>query len=154
MKFLLKMVITLWLLSGCLIATAAGPRLDLAQYRGKVVYLDFWASWCPPCRESFPWMNAMQHKYGSQGLVIVAVNVNEHTQNAIKFLKQIPAHFRIVYDPQGILAKQYNLIGMPSSFIIGRNGRVHYRDMGFRGSSPKKYEAELRSALARRYPPA
>ncbi len=146
---LLKAWITLWLFAASLTAFAAGPNLDLAQYRGKVVYLDFWASWCPPCRQSFPWMNAMQSQFGHQGLVIVAVNVNQHTQSAIKFLKQIPASFKIVYDPKGKLAEKYNLIGMPSSFLIGRDGRIYYRDMGFRDSSPQKYEAEIRTLLAK-----
>jgi len=149
MKSILSGVLVLGVLSCWLPASAAEPGLDLAQYRGQVVYLDFWASWCPPCRQSFPWMNAMQSKYGRQGLVIVAVNVNQHTQNAVKFLKQMPANFRIVYDPKGRLAEKYNLIGMPSSFVIGRDGRIDYRDMGFRDSSPKKYEAEIRALLAK-----
>lgn len=130
-------------------AFAATPKLDLDQYRGKVVYLDFWASWCPPCRQSFPWMNAMQQKYRQQGLVIIAVNVDQHTQDAIKFLKELPAHFRVVYDPQGKLAERYNLIGMPSSFVIGRSGLIRYRDMGFRDSSPRKYEAEIVKLLTK-----
>jgi len=91
----------------------------------------------------------MQSKYGHQGLVIVAVNVNQHTQNALEFLKKIPANFKIIYDPQGKLAEKYNLIGMPSSFLIGRDGRIYYRDVGFRDSSPHKYEAEIRTLLAK-----
>ncbi len=91
----------------------------------------------------------MQRKYGNQGFVIVAVNVNQHTQNAIKFLKQNPANFKIVYDPKGKLAEKYDLIGMPSSFVIGRDGRIYYRDMGFRDSSPPKYEAEIHTLLAK-----
>ena len=73
----------------------------------------------------------------------------QHTQDALKFLKEIPADFRIVYDPQGKLAERYNLIGMPSSFVIGRSGRIRYRDMGFRDSSPRKYEAEIVNLLTK-----
>lgn len=149
MKTTWRVAFVMCLLAAWATAFAANPKLDLAQYRGKVVYLDFWASWCPPCRQSFPWMNAMQQKYGQQGLVIIAVNVDQHTQDAVKFLKERPAHFRVVYDPQGKLAERYNLIGMPSSFVIGRSGRIRYRDMGFRDSSPKKYEAEIVNLLAR-----
>jgi thiol-disulfide isomerase/thioredoxin len=128
---------------------AADPAFDLAQYRGKVVYLDFWASWCKPCRHSFPWMNAMQQKYAADGLVIVAVNVDEQHADAEKFLKDTPAEFTVVYDAEGKLAEQYSIIGMPSSFIIGRDGQVLQRHQGFFDDSPAKYEAELRAILGK-----
>jgi cytochrome c biogenesis protein CcmG, thiol:disulfide interchange protein DsbE len=130
-------------------AHAAAPTLDLTQYRGKVVYLDFWASWCKPCRQSFPWMNAMQQKYSADGLVVVAVNVDEQRSDADKFLKEMPASFTVVYDTEGKLAEQYNLIGMPSSFLIGKDGTVVQKHEGFFGDSPAKYEAEIRQALGK-----
>ena len=130
-------------------ASAETPDLKLEQYRGKVVYLDFWASWCRPCRHSFPWMNDMQKKYGADGLVIVAVNLDEQQADAVKFLHQTPADFTIVYDPQGKLAEQYQIIGMPSSFIIGRDGQVVKKHQGFFDDSPQKYEAELRELLGK-----
>jgi cytochrome c biogenesis protein CcmG/thiol:disulfide interchange protein DsbE len=145
----LKVVVTVWLLSWCLPSFAAEPNLDLAQYRGKVVYLDFWASWCGPCRQSFPWMNAMEQKYGTKGLVIVAVNVDEQHADAIKFLDKIPASFQIVFDPKGTLAEQYDLIGMPSSFIIDRDGHIHSSHKGFYDSSGAKFEEEIRSLLGK-----
>jgi cytochrome c biogenesis protein CcmG/thiol:disulfide interchange protein DsbE len=130
-------------------ARAAEPGFDLAQYRGKVVYLDFWASWCKPCRHSFPWMNAMQQKYGADGLVIVAVNVDEQHADAEKFLKETPAGFTVIYDPAGKLAEQYGIYGMPSSFVIGRDGQVLQKHQGFFDDSPAKYEAELRAGLGK-----
>lgn len=129
-------------------AALADASLDLSQYHGKVVYLDFWASWCKPCRHSFPWMNAMEKKYGADGLVIVAVDLDEQHADAVKFLQQVPADFTVVYDPEGKLAAQYAIIGMPSSFIIGRNGEVVQKHQGFFDDSPVKYEAELRQLLA------
>ncbi len=128
-------------------ARADAPAFDLAQYRGKVVYLDFWASWCKPCRQSFPWMDAMQKKYAADGLVIVAVDVDEEHADAEKFLQQMPADFSIVYDPAGKLAEQYGLYGMPSSFLIGRDGQVVKRHQGFFEASPAAYEAEIRELL-------
>jgi thiol-disulfide isomerase/thioredoxin len=132
-----------------LTASAAAPDLDLSQYRGKVVYLDFWASWCGPCRQSFPWMNAMQDKYGAKGLVVIAVNLDEQHADAVKFLDKIPANFKIVFDPQGSLAEQYDLVGMPSSFLIDQTGAINHRHMGFLDSSPAKYEQEIRTLLAK-----
>ena len=142
------------LLAACLFAwqpyaLGDAPTFDLTQYQGKVVYLDFWASWCKPCRHSFPWMNAMQQKYAADGLVIVAVNLDEQTADAAKFLKEVPADFSIVYDPQGKLAEHYELIGMPTSFLISRDGAVIKKHQGFYDSSPADYEAEIRAALGK-----
>ena len=72
--------------------------LDLSQYRGKVVVVDFWASWCVPCRRSFPWMNEMQAKYGDDGLVFLAVNTDNEASEAQAFLDEFPADFKIIYD--------------------------------------------------------
>lgn len=130
-------------------AQADAPKLDLAQYQGKVVYLDFWASWCKPCRQSFPWMDAMQSKYAADGLVVVSVNLDEQRTDADKFLKQVPADFPVVYDPEGKLAEQYQLIGMPTSFLIGRDGKLVKRHSGFFDSSPAEYEGEIRTLLGK-----
>ena len=78
---------------------------DLKNYQGKVVYLDFWASWCVPCRKSFPWLNQLRNRYSEKQLVIVAVNLDKEAALAADFLKQYPANFDIFYDPEGVLAK-------------------------------------------------
>src|SRR2546427_1432439 len=98
--------------------TAAGDTVALAQLRGKVVYVDFWASWCGPCRRSFPWMNAMNRKYGAQGLAIVAINVDKKRADAERFLAQIPAEFTVVFDAPGAVPAAYAVKGMPSSYLI------------------------------------
>lgn len=136
---------------GLVAATAAradAPGLDLARYQGKVVYLDFWASWCGPCRQSFPWMDAMQKKYGAEGLVIVAVDEDEQPVDGNKFLSEERPGFPVVSDPKGELAERYALVGMPSSFLIGRDGKVLQKHAGFFTDSPAAFEAEIRAALA------
>jgi thiol-disulfide isomerase/thioredoxin len=112
-------------------APSAGELLDLAAFRGKVVYLDFWASWCAPCRESFPWMNRLQGELGHDGLLVIAVNVDRERAAADRFLREHPAQFRIVYDPDGTLPERYGVRGMPTSFLIDRNGQVQARHEGF-----------------------
>jgi cytochrome c biogenesis protein CcmG/thiol:disulfide interchange protein DsbE len=112
-------------------ALAGGDLLDLAQFKGQVVYLDFWASWCAPCRESFPWMNRLQSELGHDGLVVVAVNVDRERADADRFLREHPAHFRIVYDPDGLLPEKFGVRGMPTSFLVARDGRVQSRHEGF-----------------------
>lgn len=132
---------------GQAIPEAALSDLDAAKLDGQVVYLDFWASWCVPCRRSFPWMNEMQERYRSQGLVIVAINVDKDRALADKFLADYPAKFQIVYDPEAKLASAYDVPGMPTSFIIGRDGIVRKRHIGFRVKHIAEYEAAVSSIL-------
>ena len=121
--------------------------LDLARYDGKVVLVDFWASWCVPCRRSFPWMNDMHREYADNGLVIIAVNLDRDTQDAAAFLARYPASFEITYDPAAELAKEYGIEVMPSSFIIGRDGALIEQHAGFKVKQQVDYEAVLRDAL-------
>ncbi|MCJ7593111.1 MAG: TlpA family protein disulfide reductase, partial [Woeseiaceae bacterium] len=74
---------------------SATDTLQVSDYHGKVLVVDFWASWCVPCRRSFPWMNEMQQKYGDEDLVIVAVNLDNEASDAAEFLRQYPAKFKI-----------------------------------------------------------
>jgi len=128
-------------------ASVAGPALDLAAQRGKVVYLDFWASWCVPCKKSFPWMEQMQQKYRDRGLKIIAVNLDENPADADRFLKRFPVSFEIVRDPQGELAERYRIEGMPSALLFDANGRVVERHIGFRDSEKAAYEAAIEAVL-------
>lgn len=125
------------------VSQAAASTIDWAAYQGKVVLVDFWASWCEPCRQSFPWMQAMQQKYADQGLVIIAVNVDREPAKAAAFLQTHPANFAIRYDPEGRLAKQFNVQGMPSSFVLGRDGKPAAKHQGFFQAKQASYEAEL-----------
>jgi len=111
------------------------------------VYLDFWASWCGPCRKSFPWLNEMEARYNKDGLVIIGVNLDSDIEAAKRFLKNVPADFRVFSDPDGDLADQYKLIGMPSSFVIDRNGDVRHRHVGFKKSDIDSYETSIQELL-------
>ena len=122
--------------------------LDLAQYSNKVVYLDFWASWCGPCRKSFPWLNSIQKKYEDKGLVVIGINLDSDFNNAKDFLKSVPAEFTLFSDPEAVWADQYKLIGMPSSFVIDGNGQVRHRHVGFKKSNISAYEESIVSLLS------
>jgi len=130
------------------VATDQGP-LRLASLRGKVVYLDYWASWCVPCRQSFPWMNEMQARYGNKGLVIIAVNVDKDPAEARRFLANYPARFTVAFDPDGNTARILALKGMPSSFLIDRQGEIASTHIGFREAGKRKIENEIRALLVR-----
>ena len=144
--FLCKALILM--LASSLPGISLGAGLDLAAHQGKVVIVDFWASWCVPCRRSFPWMNAMQAKYGDEGLVIIAVNMDADGNEAASFLRDYPADFEVVYDPGGDLAREYDVIAMPSSYVFDREGRQIARHLGFKVSKQNEYESTLAEALS------
>lgn len=125
---------------------AAGP-VALADYRGKVVYLDFWASWCGPCRQSFPWMNRMQSQYGNRGLQIIGVNLDAKLPDARAFLTETPANFVVAYDPKGVTPRNYAVKGMPTSVLIGADGQVLYQHVGFTNADRAELERQIKLAL-------
>jgi thiol-disulfide isomerase/thioredoxin len=125
----------------------SATQFELKKYEGQVVVLDFWASWCAPCRRSFPWLNAMHAKYSSQGLVIIGVNVDNDPAAAATFLEEFPAEFQIYYDTDAVLARQYDIQGMPSSVVIGRDGEIADTHIGFKVKRQNEYEAILVAAL-------
>jgi thiol-disulfide isomerase/thioredoxin len=122
-------------------------RVTLAQYRGRTVWLDLWASWCGPCKQSFPWLNAMQEKYGAQGLQVLGVNLDAHAADAQRFLAEHPAHFALGFDPTGATPRSYQAKGMPTSVLIGADGRVLAVHNGFRESEQAELEQQIRNAL-------
>lgn len=124
-----------------------GTQVSLNDYKGKVIYLDFWASWCAPCRKSFPWMQQVHHKYREAGLAIVAVNLDTDSQLGREFLQQLDADFDVLYDPEGRLARRLDLQGMPSSFLFDRDGKLLGSHVGFFSERQSQYEAELKRAL-------
>jgi len=134
----------------CLVGIASGPAdaLDLTEYRGKVVIVDFWASWCVPCRQSFPWLNDMYDEYTDDGLVILGVNTNDDEAEAQQFLEEFPAKFEIVYDPEGRLAQDFGVVAMPSSYVFSRGGELDTRHLGFLRSRRDEYEAVIKRLIA------
>ena len=128
-------------------ATEAETPLNLESQRGNVVLLDFWASWCVPCRRSFPWMNEMQQRYADDGLKIIAVNLDRKLPDAESFLEVYPAGFEIHLDPDGKLAKTYGIEVMPTSILFDRNGNILERHAGFKVQRQDEYEQIIRAAL-------
>jgi cytochrome c biogenesis protein CcmG, thiol:disulfide interchange protein DsbE len=105
--------------------------LDLTEFRGRVFFLDFWASWCGPCRLSFPWMESMKRAYAAQGLEVVAVDLDMNRTDAERFLNQFHPRFDVRFDPKGDLAELYKVQGMPSSVLIDRHGVTRFTHVGF-----------------------
>jgi cytochrome c biogenesis protein CcmG/thiol:disulfide interchange protein DsbE len=132
------------------LSTAKGDLVTLEKLSGQVVYVDFWASWCGPCKRSFPWMNDLAQRYGAGGLTVVAVNVDKKRDDAERFLAQSPAQFTIVYDPAGATPAAWQVKGMPSSYLIDRTGRVVLVEQGFRDEQKAGVELRIRELIAAR----
>ena len=144
----------LFLIAGALLLlqlAVASPEseTDPTVHEGKVVLVDFWASWCVPCRRSFPWLNAMHDKYAEQGLVIVGVNEDEKRDSAAEFLAKYPPQFTIVYDETKSLASRFKVVALPSSYVIGRDGEIVQRHFGFKVKKQHEYEAAIVEALGK-----
>ena len=120
--------------------------------KGKVVILDFWASWCGPCAESFPVMDELQKKYQDQGLAIVAVSVDEKAAKMEAFLKKHPVSFVVVRDGGHQLVSVAEPATMPTSYIIDRSGKVRFVHVGFHGSTTRKAYVEQIEALLKETP--
>jgi thiol-disulfide isomerase/thioredoxin len=126
-------------------ATPRWPLLD--GYAGKVVLVDFWASWCGPCLRSFPWMNELQQRHAGAGLVIVAVNLDQERALADAFLQKLPPKFRVEFDAGGAVARQFDVQAMPTSFLVDRRGRVRHRHAGFRDAQRAEREYQILQLL-------
>jgi cytochrome c biogenesis protein CcmG, thiol:disulfide interchange protein DsbE len=132
------------------LTTARGETIALPDLRGRVVYVDFWASWCAPCRRSFPWMNELQQRYGDRGLAIIAVNVDRRRADAEQFLQINTARFAVVYDDRGVTPQAYSVKGMPSSYLIDARGIISDVEIGFRDERKGAIEDQIRSLLSSR----
>ena len=147
----LKSVLTAGLLlMATQVRAETSPEFDMQKYAGKVVLVDFWASWCSPCRQSFPWMKALQDKYGKQGLVVAAINVDTDRKEAERFLREYSPNFDVYFDAGGKLAEQFKVQTMPTSFLVDASGKARVKHAGFRKAGIAEYEQEIEALLKTR----
>lgn len=132
----------------CPISTLDGARVvDPAQYKGKVAYVDFWASWCGPCAQSVPFMNQLHAELHKEGLEVMAVNLDEDREAAADFLARHPAQFTVAADPEGKCPALYEVKAMPTSYLIDRHGKIRHVHLGFRDSDKAEIRAQLEKLL-------
>ncbi|MGJ0486208.1 MAG: TlpA family protein disulfide reductase [Methylomicrobium sp.] len=139
----------------CALSSIDGARpIDLSEYKGKVLYLDFWASWCGPCAKSFPFMNQLQEEFSGKGLTLIGVNLDENPEDANAFLAQHPANFTIAADKGEQCARQFDVKAMPSSYLIGLDGVIRHVHLGFREDAGKELREAVEKLLAEKSPAA
>ena len=124
-----------------------GENVRLAELRGDVVMLNFWATWCGPCRQEMPLLEKLSQRYRDLGFTLVGINVEEDASGMEKFLKDVPVSFTILRDGENKVAKQYGVDGMPSTVIIDRNGVVRYIHRGYKPGEEAQYEQQVKQRV-------
>ena len=127
---------------------SSGKIVDIKKLRGKVVYVDFWASWCGPCRKSMPQFKILYSKLASKGFEIVAINLDENEADAKRFLNQVPVNYTVLRDASGKTPEQFGVKVMPTGYLLDRFGFIRYTHEGFRDGDAQKLEAQIRKLLA------
>ena len=128
-------------------AAEADGTLDLAKYRGKVVYVDFWASWCAPCRLSFSYLNQLRASYDNKDLVIVTINLDHDRKAAAQFLQVVGTGLPVIYDPKGAIASHFQVTTMPTSVVIGRDGRQRFVHHGYFDNKSYEYSQHVATLI-------
>ena len=124
-----------------------GQQISLEDYRGKVVLIDFWASWCPPCLASLPAYELMHQEIGTGEFEIIAINVDENTEDGLEFLRQHPVSYPVIADPEGKIGIPYGIRSLPRSFLLDRNGRIIVTYKSFKAGDETDLKQEITELL-------
>ena len=125
----------------------SGPNVSLAQYHGQVVMINFWASWCGPCRQEMPLLESIYKKYNKLGFTLLGVNVEPDSKAADDWLQATPVTFPILYDKESKVSKLYEVAGMPSTVIIDRSGKLRVLHQGYKPGDENEYLDSIRSLI-------
>jgi len=127
--------------------SATGANLKLSEFRGEVVLLNFWASWCGPCRQEMPLLSELHEQYRDLGFTVLGVNVEEDTRKARKLLEDAPVSFPVLFDSESVVSREYDVIAMPSTILVDRNGRLRYLHKGYKPGLEAVYQQQVRDLL-------
>lgn len=124
-----------------------GENLKLSEYRGEVVLINFWASWCGPCRQEMPVLSELHNKYKALGFTVLGVNVEEDSSKARKLLRELPVSFPVLLDNESVVSKQYDVVAMPSTVLVDRDGNMRYLHKGYKPGLEDVYLQQVRDLL-------
>jgi peroxiredoxin len=125
----------------------SGTNLRLSEYRGEVVMINFWASWCGPCRQEMPLLDELYDQYSPMGFTILGVNVEEDSSKATELLEQIPVSFPVLFDTKSTVSKLYDVVAMPSTVLVDRDGNVRYLHHGYKPGYEEAYQQQVRELI-------
>jgi thiol-disulfide isomerase/thioredoxin len=129
------------------LAAMAGKSVNLSQYRGQVVMINFWATWCGPCRQEMPLLEQLYKKYRPMGFTMLGVNVEPDSTGAVEWLKATPVTFPILFDTDSKVSKLYAVSGMPSTVIVDRKGQVRFLHRGYKPGDENAYLDQIRALV-------
>jgi peroxiredoxin len=124
-----------------------GGRVSLADLKGDVVMINFWATWCGPCREEMPHLEALYQRYGDLGFTLLGINVEENSSLSDAFLAETPVSFPILFDPQNSVSELYDVVAMPSTVLIDRAGNMRFIHHGYKPGYENDYQTQIRALL-------
>lgn len=151
--------IVFWALSAAAVTAAAekapdftlesksGENVRLAEQRGKVVMLNFWATWCAPCRKEMPLLDEIHERYEAAGFVLYGVNVEQDSEKAAELVDELGVTFPILYDPESKASQAYGVDAMPTTIMIDRDGEIRYVNRGYRSGDEDKYRKQVRELI-------
>lgn len=124
-----------------------GKNIRLAELRGNVVMLNFWASWCAPCRKEMPLLDGLSDRYGAAGFTLLGVNVEKDGTAGDKIIKELGVKFPILYDSESKVSQAYNVDAMPTTVMIDKSGEIRYVNRGYRAGDEDKYRKQIRELI-------
>jgi len=158
----------LWLLAGCIallvplaasaveegkaapdftLKSLTGKNMKLSEMTGNVVLINFWASWCGPCREEMPLLNALHKKYEPLGFSVLGINVEENVEAARGFMKEFPVDFPVLLDNTNEVSQRYKVIAMPTTVVVDRDGNIRYLHQGYKSGDEAKYQKMVKTLV-------
>jgi len=127
--------------------SAAGENIRLSEYRGQVVLINFWASWCGPCRQEMPHLDAIHQQYEALGFTVFGVNVEQDRKLADKVLRDIPVSFPILFDDENRVSELYDVDAMPATILVDRSGVIRYMHRGYKPGYEAEYAKQVKTLL-------
>ena len=124
-----------------------GKNVKLSELAGNVVLINFWASWCGPCREEMPLLNDLHNKYEALGFTVLGVNVEEQAAPAIGFINKSPVDFPILFDSKNSVSQAYKVVAMPTTIVVDRDGNIRYEHKGYKSGDEKKYRKMVKKLV-------
>ncbi len=125
----------------------SGEQVSLEDLKGQVVMINFWATWCAPCRQEMPHLEALHQRYSNLGFTLLGVNVDKDTSGVEKFLAQTPVSFKVLFDSANEVSELYDVIAMPSTVMVDREGNLRYMHHGYQPGYEHEYQAQIRALL-------